>query len=64
VGRGGTQVALDWGSEAARAANNGGQEWRRRSGEAQDRERENGREIVVQEQKKRCIWSSRHALSY
>jgi hypothetical protein len=64
VGRGGAQVALDRGSEAVRAADDGGQEWQWRSGEARDRERENGREIAVQEQKKRCIWSSRHALSF
>jgi hypothetical protein len=42
----------------------GGQGWRRRSGEARDRKEENGREMVVQEQKKRCIWSLQHALSY
>jgi hypothetical protein len=33
VGHCGALAILDWGSEAARAADDGGQWWRRRSGE-------------------------------
>jgi hypothetical protein len=60
----GALVALDWGSEAARAADDGGQWWQRRFGEARGREREMAVNLWLQEQKRGCIWSLRCALSY
>jgi hypothetical protein len=64
VGRSGALIALDRGSEAAGAADDGQQWLRRRSGEARGREREMAVKLWVQKQKRGCIWSSRHALSY
>jgi hypothetical protein len=60
----GALVALDRGSEAAGAADDGEQWRRRRSDKARGREREMAVKLWVQEQKKECIWSSRRALSY
>jgi hypothetical protein len=45
----GALVALDWGSKAARTADDGGQWWRRRSGEARGREREMAVNLWLQE---------------
>jgi hypothetical protein len=42
-------VALDWGSEAARVVDDGGQWWRQRSGEARGREREMTVNLWLQE---------------
>jgi hypothetical protein len=64
VGHGGALVALDRGSEAAGAADDSEQWRRRRSGKARGREREMAVKLWVQEQKRRCIWSSGCALSY
>jgi hypothetical protein len=64
VGRGSALVALDQGSEAAGATDDD-EQWRRwRSGKARGQEREMDVKLWVQEQKRRCIWSSRRALSY
>jgi hypothetical protein len=60
VGHGGALAALDWGLEAARVADDGGQWWRWRSGEgASSGNREYGGKEVRQQVNKitELLWS-------
>jgi hypothetical protein len=59
----GALVELDWSSEVARAADDGGQWWRRRSGVARGREKGMAVKFWLQEQKTGCSGGSRRALS-
>jgi hypothetical protein len=63
VSHSGALAALDWGSEVARAADDGGQWWRWWSGEARGREKGMAVKLWLQEHKRGCSGGSRHALS-
>jgi hypothetical protein len=55
VGHGGALVATDRGSETMWVADDDGQWWRRRSGEARGRKREMAVKLWMQEQKRGAL---------